>query len=286
MLYEAADKYFASQQDQSAGHLQAADHYLSADSGQSIFKQFLRISLHKPRDLLTLIKIAKDLSVKSLGRGKENRFSPDVIRDPVFTKHFADYMLGEVRNYAAFYMAQEDFDKYMKFFQYLNGQSEFKYEEFQRAFVQFKKWINGERLKAVEYVRDPEALLQFFYDVNVIGYREEVGDKFSSFFHFAFRERTLMNIAPKVKTTGTLMVNRGLAKSLDIGLHAHVAPHVSGSSGNGPGRRKRPIQVSQGRKSNERPEANSAEGKSVLGPTTPKPARKRRRNRRPKKIDV
>src|SRR5690606_13432629 len=81
-------------------------------------------------------------------------------------------------------------------------------------------WIAGETIHAREFLRDPEALLQFFYDVNAIGYRETVGEEDEKFVHFAFRERTLRNIAPKVKTTATLVVNPGIAKALDIGLKA------------------------------------------------------------------
>lgn len=225
-LYEATGKFFASQQQEETNDLAAADHYLAADESQSIFRRLLRSSFQKPRDLLTFVKIARNVSVKKLGHGNENRFSSDIVRNPDFTREYADYLLGEVRNYSAFYMEQEDFFLYIKFFQYLDGKPEFKFDDFSRAFERFKDWIRGETVKATEYLRDPEALLQFFYDINVIGYREMVGEDAEKFFHFSFRERTLTNIAPKVKVSGILMINLGVSKALDIGLRVRDIPNM------------------------------------------------------------
>lgn len=219
-LYEAADKYFSSQQSHAPTKMASADHYLSSKSGNPIFRAFLRVSFQKPRDLLTFINIAKDISVKHLDRGTDNSISPDITSNPIFTKEYADYLYGEVRNYVAFYMGANDFEIYMKFFQFLDGKSEFDFDSFSRAFEKFKEWVNGERVEIDEYLRDAEALLQFFYDVNALGYKENMSENGSVFYHFAYRERTLTNIAPKIKSTGIFMVNRGLSKALDIGLRA------------------------------------------------------------------
>lgn len=275
-LYEAADRYFSIQQDFEADTAAAADHYLSANSSNEIFRQFLRKSFQKPRDLLTLIRLTKDISVKRLRRGHENKIGADVIRDPSFTKEYADYMLGEVRNYAAFYMTPSDFNKYMKFFQYLDGKLEFNFSDFSTAFAKFKNWINGEQLTAVDYVRDAEALIQLFYDVNIVGYREEVGSEGERHYHFAFRERTLTNVAPQIKITANLIINPGLAKALDIGLRAK---QLIGTDSRLPEKKR----------NSHRPAINMQnedKGKKVsIGtnetPSSPSP-KKRRRRRKPK----
>lgn len=241
-LYEATGKFFASQQDQEISALVAADHYLVAEESQTIFRRLLRASFQKPRDLLTFIKIARAVSVKRLGRGSEVHFGSDIVRNPDFTKEYADYLLGEVRNYAAFYMEQNDFFLYIKFFQYLDGKREFKFDDFARAFDRFKDWIRGETVKATEYLRDPEALLQFFFDINVVGYREIVGDDAEKFFHFSFRERTLTNIAPKVKTSGILVINLGVSKALDIGLRVQG----TNSQSQGPSNPRQRREVAEG----------------------------------------
>lgn len=227
-LYKAAGQFFASQQTFQADPIDAADHYLSASESNQIFRRLLRASFQKPRDILTFLKIARDLHVKQFKKGAETKFSSEIIADGTFTRLYADYLLGEVRNYASFYMEQNDFNSFLKLFQYLNGKREFTYSEYEVAFTAFKSWVDGEQVAATEYIRDPEALLQFFFDVNVIGYRELVGQEKERFIHFAYRERTLMNVAPKVKTTGVLLVNPGIAKSLDLGLKSHaVTPNSS-----------------------------------------------------------
>lgn len=217
-LYEATGKFFASQQRDEVTSVEAADNYLNAQDSDFIFRRLLRLSFQKPRDILTFVRIARNVSIKKLSRGAETKFQSDTVRHPDFTREYSDYLLGEVRDFADFYMEQEDFFLFIKFFQYLDGKGEFTFDEFKIAYARFKNWISGETVKATEYLRDPEALLQFFYDVNVIGYRETMGDDKEKFVHFAFRERTLTNIAPKVKTSAVLIVSPGVAKALDIGL--------------------------------------------------------------------
>lgn len=221
-LYKAAGQYFASQQSFEVDSVEAANHYFSASESDQIFRRLLRSSFQKPRDILTFLKIAQELTVKTLKIGRETKFRSDLVVDGAFTRLYADYLLGEVRNYASFYMEQNDFNHFLKFFQYLHGKREFTYEEYEAAYTRFRAWIDGEKVAATEYLRDPEALLQFFFDVNAIGYRELVGKEKERFIHFAYRERTLMNVAPKVKTTGMLMINPGIAKSLDVGMKSHA----------------------------------------------------------------
>lgn len=222
-LYEATGKYFSSQQPFEAQPIEAAGQYLNAADSDSIFRRLLRTTFQKPRDVLTFVRIARSICIKRLGRGEDRKFPSDVVRHPDYTKEYSDYLLGEVRDYSDFYMEQDDFFLYIKFFQYLDGKGEFTFAEFTAAYAKFKAWISGETVHATEYLRDPEALLQFFFDVNVVGYRESMGDERENFVHFSYRERTLTNIAPKVKTTAMLVVNLGVAKALDIGLRVQAA---------------------------------------------------------------
>ncbi len=212
-LYEVSGKYFSTQQPHVVTPQQAWSHYFDEEAA---FKKLLKTTFQKPRDILTFIRIARTMTIKS-GHGQSSVFSHELLRKPAFTREFSDYLLGEVRNYASFYMTQEDFGRYIKFFQYLDGKSRFTITEFQDAFQRFKGWIRGESIKATEYLRDPEALLQFFYDVNVIGYSESAATDHEMFFHWSYRERSLNNIAPKVKSTGVLILNPGISKALDIG---------------------------------------------------------------------
>ncbi len=216
-LFEAAAKYLSSQQSAKIDSLAAWRNYFE-ESPQSLvnFKRMLRLSFQKPRDILTFIKILRALHLKK-GLGSNSTFDKKLLSDPAFTKDASDYLLGEVRNYAAFYMSSEDFGCYLKFFQYCDGKSNFTFVDFQNYFGFFSKWAQGEKLHNKYYSRDPESLLQFFYDVNIIGYREDTDDKAHTYYHWSFRERTLNNISPKVKFGADLMINPGIAKALDIG---------------------------------------------------------------------
>jgi hypothetical protein len=252
-LFSLTGRYFSSQQEESVTEREAADHYLAAGGTHATFKRLLRHSFQKPRDILTFIRMARAISVKKLGHGEQNYFSPDITKRPDFTREYSDYLLGEVRNYSAFYMGQDDFNLYVKFFQYLDGHGEFSYSDFVKAFTKFKNWIRGERVRAIEYLRDAQALLQFFYDVNVIGYREALGHDSENFVHFSFRERTLTNIAPKIKTAAVLIVNPGVSKALDIGLR------VKKSDANAPTHL-------EGRRRRHKPQPNGAAERSGRGP--------------------
>lgn len=218
-LYEVSGRYFSSQQRFAATEGAAWEHYYPSDnssSEDSVFRRALKNTFQKPRDIFTLIKISRSSMIKA-GRGGEDRFPPEWTTSAVFTKEFSDYLLGEVRNYAAFYMTQEDFTIYMKFFQYLDGKSRFKMNDFEKAHAGFVAWAAGEQIRAKDYLRDAESLLQFLYDVNLIGYSEDQEGGGDRFFHWSFRERSLNNIAPKVKSSGTLVLNPGALKALDIG---------------------------------------------------------------------
>lgn len=235
-LYEACAKFFSSQQPQKVEPIVAWSHYFPSSES---FKRMLRFSFQKPRDILTFVKLIRGIQVKR-GRGEETQFDETILSDATFTKEAADYLLGEVRNYAAFYMTPEDFSIYLKFFQYLDGKSQFDMAAFNAAFAKFADWAKGEEIQARAYVRDADALLQFFYDVNVIGYKEFASDSSETFFHWSFRERSLNNLAPKVKSVESLMINPGVSKALDIGKNM-----VASNAGGKP-RAKRPHRFKRG----------------------------------------
>ena len=242
-LFEASGKYFSSQQTFEVSPAEAWNHYLS--NGEA-FKRLLRMSFQKPRDILTFIKLIRGIQVNRK-KGAADVLDVQLLSDPVFTKDSADYLLGEVRNYAAFYMTPDDFASYLKFFQYLDGKSKFDMASFSKAFEEFSKWLAGESISARSFARDPEALLQFFYDVNVIGYKEKTSGESEAFYHWSFRERSLNNLAPKVKSVESLVINPGIAKALDIGKTMQV-----GEVGSLPRRNRKPRRR-PGRYKNKRP---------------------------------
>lgn len=216
-LFQAGGRYFAMQNGNQIAPAAAWDHYYQETrTDGATFKRLLRHTFQKPRDILTFIRLTRDIHVRG-GHGDDSQFPLGLIDEPAFNRKFSEYLLGETKNYAAFYMTQIDFQNYLKFFQYLDGQRRFTFEVFSAAYAEFLAWAEGESFKAREFMRDAEALLQFFYDVNVIGYTESAEQGHETYYHWSYRERSLVDIAPKVKSSGTLMINPGIAKALDIG---------------------------------------------------------------------
>lgn len=226
-LYEVSGKYFSTQQNVSVSPQLAWDHYYEREGTDgALFRSLLKTTFQRPRDILTVIRITRSIALKS-GFANQSVFQQDILQSPAFTREFSDYLLGEIRNHAAFYMTQKDFAQYLKFFQFLDGRSRFSMSEFAAAHERFKNWAAGEQIRAEAYMRDPEAWLQFLYDINVIGYSEQTSSGGETFFHWSNREKSLNNIAPKVKSTGTFLLNPGVAKSLDIGKSTEAAPSNS-----------------------------------------------------------
>lgn len=216
-IFEVSDRFFAKQQKVEPELGASWTHYYKDGNPEGHqFKKILRNTFQKPRDILTFIKITQDHQIR-LGRGKNNLFPANIMDDPAIKRQFSDYLLGETRNYSAFYMMESDFQKYLKFFQYLNGKATFSFDYFDQAFTNFTKWAKDQEIKEKSYLSNPESLLQFFYDVNIIGYSEKTEDTSQGYYHWSFRERSSNNIAPKVKPTDKLMINPGIAKALDIG---------------------------------------------------------------------
>ncbi|MDP3671977.1 MAG: hypothetical protein Q8R69_20090 [Telluria sp.] len=219
-------KFFANQQKNKVDPQIAWEYYFGGhENAGRTFKRLLKSTFQKPRDILTFVKIAMRHQ-KSIGRGHYTQFETDILSNPKFTKEYSDYLLGEVKNYASFYMTAMDFSIYLKIFQYLDGKPSFSMMEFEAAFQNFIKWVNGEEVKNKEFLRDSESLLQFLYEVNVIGYHEIAGKDKADFYHWAYRERSINNLSPKVKTTGDLILNPGISKALDIGKEKSKNPDV------------------------------------------------------------
>ncbi|MCU6500402.1 hypothetical protein LPN04_21630 [Rugamonas sp. A1-17] len=217
-LFEVSGRFFSHQQH--SKHISEKDAWNTCFNGETqasqLFRKLLKMSFQKPRDILTFIKFARQHHIDGK-RGGQAAFDPTLLSTPRFTKEYSEYLLGEVKNYASFYMSSTDFAIYLKMFQYLDGKSKFTMLQFEAAFEKFSKWVAGEEVRNREYLRDAESLLQFLYVVNIIGFHETATRDNQDFYHWAYRERTINNFSPKVKTSGELILNPGIAKALDIG---------------------------------------------------------------------
>lgn len=214
-LYKMSDKYFISQNNDNSGWERYFQEERPGSKNRS-YRRLLRISYQRPRDVFSAIKILIDIYKKD-GRGSLNHFSWQDFISPEFTKVYSQYLLGEVKNYANYYISNAQFDVLISFFQLLDGNSNFTEEEYREAFNTFKNRHENEIQETSSITNDYSSFLQFWYDVNVIGYKERVAEENNNFYHWSYRERNALNVMPKIKKGCMYMIHPGIAKAIDIG---------------------------------------------------------------------
>ena len=227
-IFLLADKLLGLQQTRggSTGLGTAWDYYFPFNASNvhtrfdtfSSFILLLRYSLYRPRDVLTILSILKENIVEA-GEGRSRVFSEKDFHKPEFTRKYSDYLLGEVKDHLSFYYRREDYEVFLKFFQYLNGRSRFTYEEFLTAYSAFDEFLQKQSTERPQFCGSPDEFLQFIYELNVVAYVLDTDTMSGPFFGYCFRERSPSNISPKVRTHARYQVHYGLMKALDLGMH-------------------------------------------------------------------
>lgn len=225
MLFHLADRLLGSQQSAKMQRGQAWDYYFpytgrNLDTGTEdpSFIEFLRLSLYRPRDIISMVSILQASFVNS-NRDENDVFRERDVRDPNFVRQYSDYMLGEVKDQLSFYHSNEDYEIFLKFFEYLKGKNSFSYDEYVQAYLGFEAFIDRNSIRRPIFFETADTFLQFLYELNVICYKERIddSDSYSSFIRWCFRERSFTNLSPKVKTHVRYSVHFGLGKALDLG---------------------------------------------------------------------
>lgn len=229
-LFQMADRLLAFQQEKKDYPIGSVwDYYFPYDaknvkaslSSPSSFIQFLRYCLFRPRNILAIVSIQKEMFIEQ-GRKPEEVFRYEDFTDPLFTKKYSDYVLGEVKDHISFYNDAGDYETLIQFFQYLNGRSMFTYKEFLDAFRNFIKFLHRNSFKIPAFCETPDILLQFLYDLSILGYIVDTNNPNKPFFSWVNRERSPSNIAPKVRTNVRYEIHFGLMKALDLGMWFNV----------------------------------------------------------------
>ena len=89
------------------------------------FISFLRFSYFRPRDIVTMLNILKELHIES--GSKRNYFIAADFRDPHFRRRYSEYLLGEAKDHMSFYYSDRDYELFLKFFEFLNGDYSFTF---------------------------------------------------------------------------------------------------------------------------------------------------------------
>jgi hypothetical protein len=225
-IFEMAGKLLGAQQTPVVEYDKAWDYYFPykienkstnkkvADEDDSSFIGFLRYSLYRPRDIVTMLSILKENFIEQR-QNPDRVFSESDFFHVEFVRKYSEYLLGEVKDQLSFYYTSNDYELFLKFFEYLKGKSNFSYDEYISAYQAFVKYLDTNSINRPKFVESPDVFLQFLYELNVIFYIEKVSG--GNFIRLCLRERNPTNISPKVKTHQTYQVHYGLIEALNVG---------------------------------------------------------------------
>ncbi len=218
-LFRMTDRLLAVQQDSSPQPGISWNHYFPFDASShtgddnTSFITILRYSFHRPRDILSILDTLDSLYVKT-GIAKEH-FTEEQLTSSEFRRTFGTYMLGEIKDSLSFYYDESEYQTFLKFFEYLDGNSKFDYHKFLTAYAEFMRFVSDKNTEIPDFMGSAEELLQFLYDQNILSYLEETAD--GRFIRWCFIERSPSNISPKVKTHLNYEIHYGLANALNTG---------------------------------------------------------------------
>lgn len=222
-IFMMADRLLSSQQETNLNPGEAWDYYFPYDTPRvqnkslaspTSFVQFLRFSLYRPRDIVTMLTILQENFIEQ-SKDANHVFSEKDFDHPDFRKKLSEYLLGEVKDQISFYYSASDYELFLKFFEYLNGSYKFTYEEYADAYLSFIKFISENKKAKPAFFETADGFLQFLYDLNILCYIEETLDE--HFMRWCFRERDFSNISPKVKTNLRYAIHHGFRKALNLG---------------------------------------------------------------------
>lgn len=223
-IFSLVDRLLSAQQDEKLELGKAWDFYFPWKSNSTSskrdfdpsFYKLLRLSYSRPRDLVTMLKILQQVFIVKKKDGGANFLEEDFDSDS-FQNRYSEYLMGGIKDQLAFYYTEKDFKFFLRFFANFNGKSSFGYEEYLTAYKKFTDEILNFHTEIPEFVESPDKFLQFLYDTNIICYIEDSPGN-APFFRWCYRERSSVNISPKVKNGVRYEMHYGLKRALNLDL--------------------------------------------------------------------
>lgn len=220
LIFRIIDNLLSAQQTCSLEVGEAWDHYFpyqkfAGGRREDSFIAFLRYSMSRPRDIISALSILRE-NYEKANKIKLNVFTADDFDSPDFKNVYSQYMLGEIKDFLSFYYKKEDYELFLKFFQFLQGKFQFTYEDYEAVFNDFVEYTSGVYEELPGFLQTKEKFLQFLFELNVICYLDRVEDG-RMWMRWCYRERSYSNIAPKVKLHTEYRIHYGLSKALNVG---------------------------------------------------------------------
>lgn len=187
----------------------------STKPNDSSFIGFLKYSFYRPRDILMMLEFLKDNALERLKDEKE-AYSYDDFNDPDFKRKLSDHLLGEIKDQISFYYTDDDYELFLKFFEFLDGKIRFTYVEYIRSHDKLLSYIGTTDKKIPNFMGTSNKFLQFLYELNVLCYVENI-ENHKPLIHWCFRDRSFSNFTPKVKAGVRYEIFYGLARAVNTG---------------------------------------------------------------------
>lgn len=179
----------------------------------SSFINCLRLSLSRPRDMISIMKAIQRQNKKA------NSGTISTIQDfknDDTENEISNYYIDEAKDWCLHKFSDQEFITLIFFFQFLDGKSRFDYKEYKCAFEAYQKQVGNRKMEIFEELLDADAFLQLLYDLNMICYYDK-DNRGRDLFRFCYREREVYNLSPKVKTDSIYGVHYALLKALNLG---------------------------------------------------------------------
>lgn len=176
------------------------------------FINCLRLSLSRPRDMISIMKAIQ----KTSERDGNVISTIDDFQDNQTQNEISNYYVEEARDWCLYKFSGQEFESLLFFFQFLDGKSKFSYVDYEIIFNNYINQICTRNMDLFKELDNKDDFLQLLYDLNMICYYDK--DKNGKdLYRFCYREREIYNLAPKVKTGATYGVHYALLKSLNLG---------------------------------------------------------------------
>ncbi len=174
------------------------------EASDAAFIPFLRYSFYRPRDIITLMSIMQKRMIDE-GQGASTNFGKDVIQNLSVRQDYSAYLLAEIKDSLSFYYQIDDYELFLKFFEFLDEfveerTLEFDYDKFVVAYNKLLKHAGAVKLEVPIIFSSADRFLQFLYELNIIAFFSEqrAGLGKRPYQRWCFRERSYANIRPKV----------------------------------------------------------------------------------------
>ena len=217
-LFKIADDYFMKQQDSAYQLGECWNSYFpyqieyqqSWKHPDNPFVEFLRYSLYKPRDMLTMLNEMVEAT-------KGSTFSHSDFE--AMLDNYSIYLKGELKDYMLIYMDDTDYNNFILFFDYFHGLRNFNYKTFEKKHLEYVRYLRELGRKIPPFMDTASETLQLLYDTNIICYMtQEVlrsGKKRTKMF-WSYKERNYANMQPEVQKGGRYSFHMAYARAFRL----------------------------------------------------------------------